>query len=75
MSERTKALRAHQAACKRRENAYIDPVTGNFVMTASYLDARGYCCGAGCRHCPYPADVQAEAGRPLDAECWETPKR
>jgi iron complex transport system substrate-binding protein len=23
------------------------------VFTASYLKRRGYCCGSGCRHCPY----------------------
>jgi iron complex transport system substrate-binding protein len=24
-----------------------------FVFTGSYLKRRGYCCGSGCRHCPY----------------------
>lgn len=24
------------------------------VFTASYLERRGYCCGSGCRNCPYP---------------------
>jgi iron complex transport system substrate-binding protein len=24
-----------------------------FVFTRSYLLRRGYCCGSGCRHCPY----------------------
>lgn len=28
---------------------------GVMVFTASYLERRGYCCGNGCRHCPYPA--------------------
>jgi hypothetical protein len=23
------------------------------VFTAAYLLRRGYCCGSGCRHCPY----------------------
>jgi len=23
------------------------------VFTESYLRRRGYCCGSGCRHCPY----------------------
>ena len=23
------------------------------VFTARYHLARGYCCGSGCRHCPY----------------------
>ena len=26
---------------------------GAWVFTASYLKRRGYCCGNGCRHCPY----------------------
>src|ERR1041385_7378102 len=26
---------------------------GVMVFTASYLERRGYCCGSGCRHCPY----------------------
>ncbi|HEU4510112.1 MAG TPA: DUF5522 domain-containing protein [Pyrinomonadaceae bacterium] len=26
---------------------------GFMVFTASYLQRRGYCCGSGCRHCPY----------------------
>jgi len=26
---------------------------GLFVLTEKYLLDRGYCCGNGCRHCPY----------------------
>ncbi|HVF22248.1 MAG TPA: ABC transporter substrate-binding protein [Pyrinomonadaceae bacterium] len=26
---------------------------GAMVFTAAYLKRRGYCCGSGCRHCPY----------------------
>jgi hypothetical protein len=26
---------------------------GLTVFTAEYLLSRGYCCGNGCRHCPY----------------------
>ena len=28
---------------------------GLMVFTAAYHLRRGYCCGNGCRHCPYPA--------------------
>ena len=28
---------------------------GLMVLTAKYLAERGYCCGNGCRHCPYDA--------------------
>ena len=24
-----------------------------FVFTSAYHRKRGYCCGSGCRHCPY----------------------
>lgn len=26
---------------------------GNIVFTAAYHLKRGYCCGSGCRHCPW----------------------
>lgn len=28
---------------------------GFFVFTEKYHLERGYCCGNGCRHCPYTA--------------------
>ena len=55
----------HQAACKRKQNGYYDPKTGFFVLTEYYLQQRGHCCGAGCRHCPYDADEQRRAGREI----------
>jgi Family of unknown function (DUF5522) len=27
---------------------------GLMVLTGHFLLKRGYCCGNGCRHCPYP---------------------
>jgi hypothetical protein len=34
------------------EDYYLE---GNIlVFTAAYHLRRGYCCGNGCRHCPYP---------------------
>ena len=35
------------------EDYYIDSKTGFIVFTATYHLKRGYCCGSGCRHCPY----------------------
>jgi hypothetical protein len=29
---------------------------GLMVLTAHFLLKRGYCCGSGCRHCPYPKE-------------------
>jgi hypothetical protein len=34
------------------EDYYIDK-NGLLVFTEKYLLARGFCCGNGCRHCPY----------------------
>ena len=31
----------------------------NMVFTAAYHLKRGYCCGAGCRHCPYDHEAVA----------------
>jgi hypothetical protein len=44
---------AHDAAVRTGDPGYIDPETGLFVLTASYLADRGTCCEQGCRHCPY----------------------
>jgi hypothetical protein len=43
-------------------DSYIDPVTGFMVFTARYLARRGFCCGNGCRHCPY--DPPHRSGNP-----------
>jgi len=48
---------------------YIE--NGLYVFTAAYHLRRGYCCGSRCRHCPYPAEIQAQTiklrleGRPI----------
>ncbi len=31
---------------------------GLMVLTAHFLKNRGYCCGNGCRHCPYEKSVE-----------------
>lgn len=43
----------HSAAVAKGEHSYIDPETGYQVFTEIGLQARGECCGAGCRHCPW----------------------
>jgi hypothetical protein len=47
------AIRAHDRALSSGEDTYLDPATGYVVLTSAYLAQRGYCCGSGCRHCPY----------------------
>jgi hypothetical protein len=36
------------------EDYYFDG--GNMVFTAKYHLNRGYCCGSGCRHCPWKVE-------------------
>ena len=45
--------RAHDAAVERGEERYTDPETGASVFTELFHLNRGFCCGSGCRHCPY----------------------
>jgi len=71
MPNSPESQRAHDAAERRNQTGYIDPNTGLLVLTATYLRDRGHCCGAGCRHCPYPPDVQDRAGRPQDPAAIE----
>ncbi len=33
------------------------------VFTAAYLRKRGYCCGNGCRHCPYDENGTVVPGK------------
>lgn len=40
-------------ALRGEPDHYIDP-SGLLVFTEAYHLKRGYCCGSGCRHCPWP---------------------
>lgn len=51
LDERTQ--QAHDRSCAQGEAGYRDPRTGLFVFNRTYLEDRGWCCGNGCRHCPY----------------------
>jgi hypothetical protein len=46
-------MKQHKEAIKKGEDTYTDPRTGFSVFTAEYLFKKGFCCGSGCRHCPY----------------------
>ncbi len=41
-----------------READYYFNEDGLMVFTASYHLKRGYCCGNGCKHCPYEGDAK-----------------
>ena len=66
------AWSAHHRACLAGEAGYMDPATGLFSPTSTFLRERGHCCGCGCRHCPYSLREQQAAGR-LPKPCfpWE----
>ncbi|MCF8530519.1 MAG: hypothetical protein K9G05_07245 [Candidatus Nanopelagicales bacterium] len=46
-------MSAHESACHTGDAGYLDPFTGLFVMTSDHHLERGFCCGRGCRHCPF----------------------
>jgi iron complex transport system substrate-binding protein len=48
----------HAKACASNRPTYTDPATGYEVFTTDFLRRRGYCCGNGCRHCPYPSPAE-----------------
>jgi len=45
--------RVHRAEPQLQEGEDFYWESGFMVLTARYLAKRGYCCGNGCRHCPY----------------------
>ncbi|CAN7993160.1 unnamed protein product [Ixodes hexagonus] len=45
--------RAHKTAVQNSQTSYTDPATKFKVFTGLFHYLRGYCCGCGCRHCPY----------------------
>lgn len=49
-----KALQARPDPQLNPDDYYWEPGTGRMVLTGKYLLRRGYCCGNGCRHCPWP---------------------
>jgi hypothetical protein len=44
------------------EHYYFDE-NGLLVFTEQYHLEKGYCCGHGCRHCPYDFDAVPEPKR------------
>ena len=47
------------------DDAYVDPRTGLQVFTSDYLRRRGYCCGSGCRHCPWDPNPDVAIAPPV----------
>ncbi len=60
----------HEEACQKGDSFYEDPISGLSVMTRVFLEARGKCCGSGCRHCPYAHESVSMKRR---ASCIQSP--
>lgn len=43
---------------KKLDLSHFYEENGRIVFTESYHLNRGYCCGNGCRHCPYEPKSQ-----------------
>jgi hypothetical protein len=48
---------------------YLD--NGRVIMTEVYHKERGYCCGSGCKHCPYEGGVKGTTTLKKDDETKE----
>jgi hypothetical protein len=51
---------------EKDERSFVEGVdyyfeAGLMVLTELFLKKRGYCCGNGCRHCPYSKDEREAA--------------
>jgi hypothetical protein len=59
-------MKQDTAKIKSAENSkFVEGVdyyfeNGLMVLTARFLLKRGYCCGNGCRHCPYEKEEKDE---------------
>jgi hypothetical protein len=48
---------------KQNEPDYYFDENGLLVFTEKYHIEKGYCCGHGCRHCPYEFNAVPEPKR------------
>ncbi|CAJ1965003.1 unnamed protein product [Cylindrotheca closterium] len=53
VSENEGFAKVHEEACREGKQMYTDPESGYSVFTELAHKERGFCCGSGCRHCPY----------------------
>ncbi len=57
----------HEKACLSGEKMYKDPRSGYSVFTSLAHKERGWCCGSGCRHCPYAHQNVVDTSRKKNA--------
>lgn len=65
MKEKSKSVHV-TAPLVEGEDYYLE--NGLMIFTARYHLRRGYCCGNGCRHCPYSEDAMKQSDVKLDAQ-------
>ncbi|KAL3934848.1 MAG: hypothetical protein SGBAC_009516 [Bacillariaceae sp.] len=53
VSEDQGFAKLHEEAVREGKQMYTDPESGYSVFTELAHKERGFCCGSGCRHCPY----------------------
>ena len=58
--------RNDESSARTNEKSFVEGVdyyyeSGLMVLTGHVLKKRGYCCGNGCRHCPYSAEERESA--------------
>jgi hypothetical protein len=51
-------IKGDELRSRNSEDYYLEGAT--VVFTAGFHLRRGYCCGNGCRHCPYKQSQNAE---------------
>lgn len=51
-----------------QDKDYYYDEDGNMVFTESYHLKKGYCCGHGCRHCPFDYESVPEPKRSIVLE-------
>jgi hypothetical protein len=56
--------RKHMSNLKQGVDYYYDE-HDDLVLTAKYHLDKGYCCGHGCRHCPYDYETVPQPRRTL----------
>lgn len=59
-----KSTAAHQSAVERKADFYLNQ-QGQMVFTSYFHLRRGFCCGSGCRHCPYKDSLNPDCPQEL----------
>lgn len=53
LEQKASEKKVHSKKNELKEGVDFYVENGRWVFTTSYHIRRGYCCGNGCRHCPY----------------------